>query len=125
MSFHINIVDQVIHIQFSGSVDGLEIMQIIGDDGFIPQLQTFQKVIFDYGQTEDVDMSMEETKSFATIGKINANFIDNLHMVIIASGPEGKERAEFYRQNVGSPNWKIDIVDSPAVAFALLTSSQL
>ncbi len=120
MSYRIEVIDQIVHVQYLGYVDGLQITQLIQDSDFLPQLGQYQKAIFNYTQADEIDLSMEETKSFATVGKIHANFIEHLHIVIVLSSPAGRPRAEYYRDGLGAPNWQVDIVDTLEQALALL-----
>ncbi len=120
MSYHISLLNNIVCVRFCGSVDGLQLVQLMNDEAFLPQLDKYGKAIFDYSHTDDVSLDYDETKSFATLGKIHANFIEQLHIVIALSGPDGFDRADFYRKNIASPNWQIDIVENFEQALELL-----
>ncbi|GAA0854276.1 hypothetical protein [Aliiglaciecola litoralis] len=115
MSYRISIKDDILHLQFIGHVNGLHVVKVIGDEQFFPNLHKVNFALFDFSAAQEVELSLEEVKSFGTIGKIEANFIDNLHVVIILRNENGRARAEHFINSVGCQNWKFDIsLDLPS-----------
>ncbi len=121
MSYRKTIIDDVVLVQFVGYVDGLQLVKMLSEDNFLPNLDKVKKLIFDYSCAEEIDLSLEETKRFATIAQINANFIEHLHIVIVLSSKEGLARAQFYQQSTNAPNWHVDIVETLEQAFQCTT----
>ena len=120
MSYQLHLLNNIVHLEFSGTVDSLDLVNAINHPEFKPSLARMQKVIYDFSGAQFVDVSYEDTKGFATIGKVEANFIDSLHGVIVLSCPQRRPFAEYYCQELAECSWQIDIVESLEEAFALL-----
>lgn len=112
LSYRIHIEDQLLHLQYIGHVNGLQVVQVINDERFLPNLQKSKYAFFDFSAAQEVDLSFDEVKSFGTVGKVEATFIEDLHVVIILSNESGRERAEYYVDSIGSKNWQFDIVST-------------
>lgn len=110
MSYRIHIKDDLLHLQYIGHVNGLQIVQVINDERFLPNLQKSKYAFFDFSAAQEVDLSFDEVKSFGTVGKVEATFIEDLHVVIVLSSESGRERAEYYVNSIGCKNWRFDIV---------------
>lgn len=68
-------------------------MQVINDPQFLPNLNKVTKAIFDFSNADEIALSFDEVKSFGTLGMVESNFIDALHVVIILSSEAGRARA--------------------------------
>lgn len=110
MSYRITVKDNLLHLQYIGYVNGLQVMQVINDPGFLPNLKKVDRAIFDFSNTDEVDLSFEEVKSFGTLGMVESNFIESLHIIIILSSEAGRARAQHYVDATGTGKWKFDLV---------------
>lgn len=120
MSYSLILENNITYVDFHGVVDALDIVQLINNPKFIPSLHLNNKVIYDFSGTEEVDLDLQEVKRFAILANVEANFIENLHVSIILSSPNGRSRAEYYKSQIVSSNWRIDIVDNQDEALTLL-----
>lgn len=120
MSYKLRVLNNVLHLKYSGFVDALDLIQVVKDPEFLPQISRYKKAIYDFTETEEIDLNFEETKRFSTLANVEANFIDNAHFVIVLSGPEGRARAEHYRNEITAPGWRVDIVETLVEAIDLI-----
>lgn len=120
MSYNLSLLDNIVYLKYSGHVDALECVQVLKDNEFLPKLSEYKKVIYDFSGTQEIDLNLEETKRFSIIANVEANFIDTMHIAIVLSGPDGRPRAEYYRDKISAPSWRVDIVDTLAEAIDLM-----
>ena len=109
------------HVEFHGVVDGLDIVHLTKDPEFLPELKHYAKAIYNFKAAEVVQITAEENRSFATLGLIEANFVEDLHAVIVLSRPEARSNAKVYQAGLANSPWHIDIVDTLDEAMAFLT----
>ena len=93
-------------------------MQVINDPEFMPNLKKVSKAIFDFSTADEIDLSFDEVKSFGTLGMVESNFIEELHIVIILSSEAGRARAQHYVDATGNGKWKFNLVLSMQEALS-------
>ena len=123
MSFELKIVNDLVHLRYSGHVDALEVIRLVKDSDFIPLLGRYKKMIYDFSNATSFDLHFDEVKQFSIIANVEANFIDSVHIVIVLKRPSGREIAEHYRDEITAPGWHVDIVESLDEAMTLLSQS--
>ena len=123
MSYRIQLEEDLLHLQYIGHVNGLQVVQVINDVRFLPNLHKVKYAFFDFSAAQEVDLSLDEVKSFGTVGKVEANFIEDLHVIIIMKSDNGRERAEHYVKTLGCKNWHFDIVLSLEQARKIIKKS--
>jgi hypothetical protein len=90
---------------------------------FLPNVTRLRRLVFDFSQTTDLNMSLDEGSQLSVVAKVEAIFLSTLHILIVLSGPNGRPRAEAYQQALSRITWPINIVETTAQAAALLAIS--
>jgi hypothetical protein len=124
MAYTITIEQGIVRVDFHGVVDGLDIVHLTKDPEFLPAFRRYAKAIYNFSTADEVQITAEENRSFATLGSIEANFVENLHAVIVLSRPEGRPNAKIYQSGLASSSWHIDIVDTLDEAIQCLSASK-
>lgn len=105
MSYSIVIENDHVYVKYSGVIDGLDIVQITGDENFINNLRRLQKVIHDFSFCDDVSLGAEDMQEIAMMSNMESNFTEKAIVVIIPRTPEGYARVAAFSQALKSPDW--------------------
>lgn len=120
MSYSIDILEHIVYVTFTGDSDPLDLISLMSEPLFLPNVAKLQRLVFDFSQTTDLNMSLDEVRQLSVVAKVEATFLSTLHIVIVLSGPNGRPRAEAYQQALSRTTWRIDIVETKAQAATLL-----
>jgi hypothetical protein len=107
MSYSVVIEDDHIYVQYSGVVDGLDIVRITGDETFINNLRRLHKVIHDFSFCDEVSLGSEDMQEIAFMTNMESNFTEKALIVMIPKTAEGFARVAVSRQSIKSPGWTI------------------
>lgn len=111
MSYSLILKNNITYVHFHGVVDALDIVQLINNQEFIPSLHLYNKVIYNFSNSAEVDLDYQEIKRFAVLANIEANFIENLQINIVLRSSTGRKRAEYYKSQISASNWHVDITE--------------
>ena len=88
MSFELKIVNDLVHLRYSGHVDALEVILLVKDSDFIPLLGQYKKMIYDFSNATSFDLHFDEVKQFSIIANVEAN--DRIYILLDIMGQSTK-----------------------------------
>ena len=104
-------------------MDGLDIIQLTGNQDFINELRRLQKVVHDASEVESVNITPDQMREIGVLSSIESNFTENLLGIIIPRNEAGFERVKLLKDRVKSKQWTILAAHDYDEALALLLQS--
>jgi hypothetical protein len=123
MSYQIHLRSNVVYVEFRGETDPYDIISLMSDPVFLPNVSKLGKLIYDFSAADEVNLDTGEVQQFAVVAKAESIFVERLHIVIVLNNPANRARAEVYKQTLINTPWQIDIVDALADACDALVIS--
>jgi hypothetical protein len=123
MSYQIHLRSNVVYVEFRGETDPYDIISLMSDPVFLPNVSKLGKLIYDFSAADEVNLDTGEVQQFAVVAKAESIFVERLHIVIVLNNPANRARAEVYKQTLINTPWQIDIVDALADACDALVMS--
>jgi hypothetical protein len=120
MSYQIHLRSNVVYVEFQDETDPYDIISLMKDPIFLPNVIKLGKLIYDFSGADDVSLDTGEVQQFAVVAKAESIFVERLHIVIVLNNPANRDRAEVYKQTLVNTPWQIDIVDALPEACDLL-----
>jgi len=110
-----------VYVEFRGETDPYDIISLMRDPVFLPNVRKLGKLIYDFSAADEVNLDTGEVQQFAVVAKAESIFVERLHIVIVLNNPANRARAQVYKQSLINTPWQIDIVDALADACDALS----
>jgi hypothetical protein len=121
VSYQIEIIQDIVWVKYLGLVDGLDIIEHYQDPLYVDNIRRYGKVIYDYTQTTDSNITQDEIREFSVLAKIESPYHDRILGVVIPRTEKGRELAGVYIKLLANYNWHLSIANNFAEALKLLS----
>jgi hypothetical protein len=122
MSFTITVRHSAVWVEYLEKVDALDVIHRNKDVTFLEHLTQTRKVVFDYSKVKENRISQDDTRGIGVLARLQAEFIPNVHVILIPNDDESEAKAQYYSTILASTSWRVDIVRHVEEAVKLLTS---
>jgi hypothetical protein len=120
VSYQIEIIQDIVWVKYLGPVDGLDIIEHYQDPMYVDNLRLYGKVIYDYTQATDNNISQDEIREFSVLAKIESPLHDTIKGVVIPRTDRGRALAGEYIKILENYNWELSIASSMEEALTLM-----
>jgi hypothetical protein len=124
MSYQIINENDLLKIEFNGSLNALDLIFLHQSQDYKTAIQNKKKMLIDFSGISHSQISDEDTKGLAMLGKMDAHDVKNLHLVIVVADKDADSTQILFEKVFADVSWRINIVESVKQANILLAKPQ-
>jgi hypothetical protein len=122
MSYQINTLDDLIHIEFYGTLDAFDLILLNQSQDYKLAIESKKKMLMDFTDIEGSKLTAEDAQGLAMLGKLDSERVKNLHLVIAIDQESAQAMQHLCGKVFADSSWKVDIVESVAKGKQLLAN---
>jgi ethanolamine utilization cobalamin adenosyltransferase len=122
MSYQIDIVDDLIRIEFYGTLDALDLILLNQSQDYKVAIQNKKKMLMDFTDINGSSLTAKDTQGLAMLGKLDSQRIKDLHLVIVIEQESAPAMQHICDKIFVDSSWQVDVVNSAAQGKQLLIS---
>lgn len=113
MASEFYVSNSIVHVRLFGRVDGLDIMAIHGETGFVAASREYKKVVYDYSEATKINFSFDDAIEFAKLAALETQITPALVIGVMPMGKSQLEGSELYRDKANQAGAKVAIIERP------------
>jgi hypothetical protein len=111
MAIEFHILKTIVYVGLFDKVDGYDLMRIHANEGFMDLVRTYAKVVYDYSDAVQINITEQEVRSFAKLAGIEAKLTNHFVIGIIPQNAQHKYMVELYQNIAVESGAKVLIID--------------
>lgn len=119
MASEFYVSNSIVRVRLFGLVDGLDIMGIHGQTGFVSASREYKRIVYDYSEATKIDFTYDDAIKFAKLAALETQITPALVIGVIPMGESQLEVSKLYRDKANQAGAKVVIIEPANYRFYL------